>query len=44
MGKREDEGDRLPGRLLWDEPPLAPPEYNECFFEREWDEERRDEE
>lgn len=44
IGKREDEGERLPGRLLWEEPLLAPPEYNECFLVRERDEERREEE
>lgn len=40
IGKCEDEGERLPGRL----PPLAPPEYKECFLVREWEEERREEE
>lgn len=44
IGKREDEGERLPGRLLWEEPPLAAPEYKECFLVREWEEERREEE
>ncbi len=42
IGKREDEGERLPGRLLWEEFPLAPPEYKECFLVREWEEERRE--
>lgn len=44
IGKREDEGERLSGRLLWEEPPLAPVEYKECFLVREREEERREEE
>ncbi|KAG9337584.1 hypothetical protein JZ751_028435 [Albula glossodonta] len=41
-GRRDEDGDRLGGRLLW-EPPPPPPPVDECFLPRERDEGRRDE-
>lgn len=43
MGRREDEGERLAGRLLEVELPLAPPR-EVCFLLRECEEDRRDDE
>lgn len=43
MGSREDEGERLAGRLLEVELPLAPPS-DECFLLRECEEDRREDE
>lgn len=43
MGRREDEGERLAGRLLEVELPLAPPS-EVCFLLRECEEDRRDDE
>lgn len=43
MGRREDEGERLAGRLLEAALPLAPP-WEECFLLRECEEDRREDE
>lgn len=43
MGRREDEGERLAGRLLEAELLLAPP-IDECFLLRECEEDRREDE